>query len=194
MSDDVKDRILDAAMEVVSKEKISGTRMRMIAEEANMSQSNLHYHFSSKNDILISLLDKMQEEFTNDRKNYVGGDDKTVEENIRGFFDQKKNDILNKKKFEYTQIDYWVQGTVNEEIRAKFEDTFDIWRDNIREVLDKEDHKEEKEQKYLKMLPYITVSLMLGASMQYLTDEGKFDLDEYFELAEKMIFGKNLKK
>ena len=138
MSDDVKDRILDAAMEVVSKEKISGTRMRMIAEEANMSQSNLHYHFSSKNDILISLLDKMQEEFTSDRKNYVALEDKTVVENIRGFFDQKKNDILNKKKFEYAQIDYWVQGTVNEEIRLKFEDTFDIWRDNIREVLNKE--------------------------------------------------------
>ena len=44
------------------------------------------------------------------------------------------------------------------------------------------------------MLPYITVSLMLGASMQYLTDEGKFDLDEYFEVAEKMIFGKNIRK
>jgi len=194
MSNDVKQKILDAAMEIVSKEKISGTRMRMIAQEANMSQSNLHYHFTSKNDILISLLDKMQEEFSNDRKNYISLENKTVNQNIRGFFDQKKNDIINKKKFDYTQIDYWVQGTVNEEIRLKFQNTFEIWRESIREVLSKGDQIEDKDQKYLDMLPYLTVSLMLGASMQYLIDEGKFDLDEYFNLAEKMIFGKIIKK
>ena len=190
MSSDVKEKILDAAMEVVSKEKISGTRMRMIAEEANMSQANLHYHFSSKNDILISLLDKMQEEFTNDRKNYINLENKTVVENMRGFFDQKKNDILNKKKFDYTQIDYWVQGTVNEEIRLKFQNTFEIWRNSIREVLSKGNQIEEENLKYLNMLPYLAVSLMLGASLQYLTDEGKFDLDEYFKLAEKILFSK----
>lgn len=187
MSSDVKEKILDAAMEVVSKEKISGTRMRMIAEEAKMSQANLHYHFSSKNDILISLLDKMQEEFSNDRKNYISLENKTVVENMKGFFDQKKNDILNKKKFDYTQIDYWVQGTVNEEIRLKFQNTFEIWRSSIREVLSKGDKIEDKDSKYLKMLPYLAVSLMLGASLQYLTDEGRFDLDEYFDLAQKIL-------
>jgi TetR/AcrR family transcriptional regulator len=190
MSSDVKEKILDAAMEVVSKEKISGTRMRMIAEEAKMSQANLHYHFSSKNDILISLLDKMQEEFSNDRKNYISLENKTVVENMKGFFDQKKNDILNKKKFDYTQIDYWVQGTVNEEIRLKFQNTFEIWRSSIREVLSKGDKMQDKDSKYLKMLPYLAVSLMLGASLQYLTDEGRFDLDEYFDLAQKILFDK----
>ena len=188
MSNDVKEKILRATMEVVSKEKISGTRMHMIANEANMSQANLHYHFSSKNDILISLLDKMQEEFSNDRKNYINLENKSVVENIRGFFDQKKNDILNKKEFDYTQIDYWVQGTVNEEIRLKFQNTFEIWRDSIREVLYKGNQTEDKYTKHLDMLPYLAVSLMLGASLQYLIDEGKFDLDQYFALAERMIF------
>lgn len=189
MSNEIKEKILDAAMEVVSKEKISGTRMHMIAKEANMSQANLHYHFSTKNDIMIALLDKMQEQFSNDRKSYISLEDKNVVENIRGFFNQKKNDILNKKKFDYTQIDYWVQGTVNEEIRAKFENTFDIWRDSISEVLSKGEQIEGIDIKHLNVMPFLIVSLMLGASLQYLIDEGKFDLDEYFELAEKMIFG-----
>ncbi|NRY62914.1 AcrR family transcriptional regulator [Clostridium beijerinckii] len=189
MSNDVKEKILKATMKVISKEKISGTRMHMIANEAHMSQANLHYHFSSKNDILISLLDKIQEEFSNDRKNYINLENKSVVENIRGFFDQKKNDILNKKEFDYTQIDYWVQGTVNEEIKLKFQNTFEIWRDSIREVLYKGDQGEDKDTKHLDMLPYLAVSLMLGASLQYLIDEGKFDLDQYFDLAERMILG-----
>ena len=68
MAKDISKKILDAAMKVVAREKISGTRMHMIAKEANMSQANLHYYFSTKNDIMIALLDNIQEEFSNDRK------------------------------------------------------------------------------------------------------------------------------
>lgn len=187
-------RILDAAMQVVSREKISGTRLHMIAKEANMSQANLHYHFATKNDIMIALLDDIQEKFSSDRKNYIDLENKTVAENIRGFFEQKKHDIIENKKLEYTQLDYWVQGTVNEEIKVKFQNTFDIWRKGIKDVLDKEEFKEGMDAKYREILPFISVSLMLGASLQYLIDEGKFDLDEYFNIAEKIVLDKCLKK
>lgn len=87
-----------------------------------------------------------------------------------------------------------MQGTVNEEIKLKFKNTFEIWRDNIREVLYKGDQIEDKDMMNLDMLPYLAVSLMLGASLQYLIDEGKFDLDQYFDLAEEVIFGQIQKK
>jgi TetR/AcrR family transcriptional regulator len=189
MPKDIEKKILDAAMEVVAKEKISGTRMHIIAKEAQMSQANLHYHFSSKNDIMIALLDSLQEKFSEDRKSYIDMDNKTSLENIRGFFSQKKNEILNNKELDYAQFDYWVQGTVNEEIRAKFQNTFNIWRKSINEVLKSGVSKGEINSQNTNMLPYVMVSLMLGASLQYLIDEGKFDLDEYFHIAEKLILG-----
>lgn len=194
MYSEIEKRILDAAMVVVAREKISGTRMHMIAEEAHMSQANLHYHFSTKNDIMMALLDNIQEEFSNDRKSYIDIENKSVVENMRGFFEQKKNEIRNKKKMDYTQIDYWVQGTVNEEIREKFQETFDIWRNSISEALSKNKCLGNSDSKYADMLPFISVSLMMGASLQYLIDEGSFDLDEYFKVAEKMIFGQCQKK
>jgi TetR/AcrR family transcriptional regulator len=191
MPKDVEKKILDAAMQVVAKEKISGTRMHIIAQEAQMSQANLHYHFSSKNDIMIALLDSLQERFSEDRKNYIDMNNKTSLENLRGFFNQKKNEILNNKELDYAQFDYWVQGTVNEEIRGKFQDTFNIWRKSISEVLKNGNSKGETNLENINMLPYIMLSLMLGASLQYLIDEGKFDLDEYFNIAEKLILGGN---
>ncbi|MEW8994489.1 TetR/AcrR family transcriptional regulator [Clostridium sp.] len=186
MEKDVDKRILKAALEVVSKEKISGTRMHIIAKEANMSQANLHYHFSTKNDIMVALLNSIQEEFSKGRKNYIDTERKTVTENIQGFFEQKKDDILINKKMEYAQIDYWVQGTVNEEIRTIFQNTFNIWRKSIEDTLSKE-NQEGLYEKTERNLPFVMVSLMLGASLQYLIDEGKFDLDEYFQVAEEMI-------
>lgn len=187
MSNDINQKILDATLEIIAKEKISGTRMHLIAKEANMVQSNLHYYFPKKNDLLIALLDDLQLRFSERRAKTIDLKNKSTIENIRGLFEEKKDDIINHKKIDYAQFDYWVQGTVNPEIRSKFQNTFDIWRSSIKEVLSNGNLLEGKTPKNAEMIPYLIVSLMMGASMQYLIDEGKFDLDEYFASAEEMI-------
>lgn len=187
MSREIDQKILEATLEVIAREKISGTRMHLIAKEANMLQSNLHYYYPTKNDLLIALLDDLQERFSKKRMESVDMKNKTFEENLHGLFDEKKDDIVNHKKVDYVQFDYWVQGTINDEIRDKFQKTFEIWRNNINEVLKKNEATEEKDSKEIEMLPFLIVSLMMGASMQYLIHEGRFDLDEYFGAAEKMV-------
>lgn len=187
MSKDVNQKILEATLETIAREKISGTRMHLIAKDAGMSQSNLHYYYPTKNELLIALLDEIQERFSKKRTESVDLKNKSFEENLSGLFAEKKDVILNDKKIDYAQFDYWVQGTVNPEIRSKFERTFDEWRDDIREVLQKNSEYDEIDPKYSQMLPYIIVSLMMGASMQYLIDEGEFDLDQYFNTAKKMV-------
>lgn len=185
--DDINQRIVEATLEIIAKEKISGTRMHLIAKEANLVQSNLHYYYPTKNDLLIAVLDDLQKRFSDKRMGSVDLENKTFIENLNGLFAEKKDDIINDKKIDYAQFDYWVQGTVNPEIRSRFQKTFDIWRNNIKEVLKKSPSFEGKDEKETDMLPFLIVSVMMGASMQYLIDEGKFDLEEYFGLAEKMI-------
>jgi hypothetical protein len=112
---------------------------------------------------------------------------KSFGENLQGLFYEKKDDILNHKKIDYVQFDFWVQGTADPEIRSKFKDAFDIWIKNITEVLKEEPNFKENKSLHYDMLPYLIVSIMMGASMQYLIDEEKFNLDDYFTAAEKMI-------
>lgn len=187
MSKDVNKKILEATLETIAREKISGTRMHLIAKEAEMSQSNLHYYYPTKNELLIALLDEIQERFSQKRMESVDLKNKSFEENLRGLFEEKRDVIINEKKIDYAQFDYWVQGTVNPEIRSKFQKTFDEWREDIGEVLQKSESYNEKDVKYKEMFPYIIVSLMMGASMQYLIDEGKFDLEEYFEVCKRLV-------
>lgn len=187
MSRDTNQRILEATLETIAREKISGTRMHLIAKEADISQSNLHYYYATKKDLLVAVLDKLQERFTRKRKETIDLRNRSMEENLYGLFMEKKDDILNHKKVDYAQFDFWVQGTVDPEIRSKFKKTFDEWRFNINEVLQTVEQKDKVDPEYMNMLPYIIVSLMMGASMQYLIDEGNFDLDEYFSAAKKMI-------
>lgn len=187
MANDTTKKILEAAFEIVAQNKISGTRMHLIAKEAGLVQSNLHYYYPTKNDLMIALLDSIQERFTEKRMSSVDLEEKSFVENLQGLFYEKKDDILNHKKIDYVQFDFWVQGTADPEIREKFKAAFDIWTDNITEVLKSNPCFEEEKSVYYKMLPYLIVSIMMGASMQYLMDEGKFDLNDYFSAAEKMI-------
>ena len=185
MSNEISKRILDATLEIIAKEKISGTRMHLIAKEAGMGQSNLHYYYPTKNDLLIALLDDLQQKFSEKRTQSVDLEKKSFEENLEGLFNERKDVILNNKKIDYVQFDYWVQGTVDPEIRAKFQKSFDIWRKSIADVLKM--HPDSDSGKNVEMLSILAVSIMMGATMQYMIDEGKFDLDEYFQTAEKML-------
>lgn len=195
MTSKVEKKILNAALEVVAREKLSGTRMHMIAKEADMSQASLYYHFPTKENLLEAMLDNLQASFSDERKQYIDLEKKSVVENVKGFFDQKRDEILTKKKREYVQMDFWVQGTGNEGIRKKFKDNFDIWKSGIREVLGKNEttgeidvnDTEEKKKEAAEMIPHIMVSLMLGASVQYLIDEESFDLDRYFAISGRII-------
>ena len=187
MANEATNKILDAAFEIVAQNKISGTRMHLIAKEAGMVQSNLHYYYPTKNDLMIALLDSIQERFTQKRMSSVDLEEKSFVENLQGLFHEKKDDILNHKKIDYVQFDFWVQGTVNPEIRVKFKNAFDIWINNITEVLKQEPGFSENKSIHYSMLPHLIVSIMMGASMQYLMDEEKFDINDYFTAAEKMI-------
>lgn len=187
MANETAKKIMDAAFEIVAQNKISGTRMHLIAEEAGLVQSNLHYYYPTKNDLMIALLDSIQERFTEKRMSSVDLEKKSFEENISGLFYEKKDDILNNKKIDYVQFDFWVQGTADPEIKEKFKAAFDIWTKNIVEVLKQEPHFEDEDSTENRMLPYLIISIMMGASMQYLMDEGKFDLNEYFAAGEKMV-------
>ncbi len=187
MSKDINKKILEATLETIAREKISGTRMHLIAKDAEMSQSNLHYYYPTKNELLIALLDELQERFSKKRSESVDLQNKSFAENLTGLFEEKKDVILNDKKIDYAQFDYWVQGTVNPEIRSKFQKTFDEWREDIGDVLQKNEHYNDIDSDYKQMFPYIIVSLMMGASMQYLIDEEKFNLDQYFDVVKKMV-------
>lgn len=52
---ETEERILNAALKVVNDVTISGTRMHLIADKADMVQSNVHYYYKTKQDLLKRL-------------------------------------------------------------------------------------------------------------------------------------------
>ncbi len=180
-----EDKILEAALKVIHQKTISGTRMHLISEELEMVQSNVHYYFKTKNDLLIALYKKVLSKCFEIREALREKSTATLESQIDIFILQKKELIMNYKAYDFAEIDYWIQGRISEEIRGRFAASFSEWREEIRDILCQYAPELSEEKK--KHLPYIIVSLLEGATLQYLIDEGSFNLHDYFDFSKKVI-------
>lgn len=180
-----EERILEATLDVIKKYTISGTRMHLIAEEANLPQSNVLYYFKTKDELLHAVQKRVLDKCLDKRRELRLEAADTLESQLDVFINQKKDFILKNKKYDYAEMDFWLQGRIFPDMKKGFMDSFQGWRDDIRTILKKYvPNLPEKEEQ---ILPYQFVSILEGATIQYLIDEGNIDLDAYFDYAKNMI-------
>lgn len=184
--DSSADKIMQAALDVIAREKISGVRMRHISEEAGMSQGILHYYFHTKKELLSKLLDYILHQFKKERDIDFAKSDGTPTGKIHAFFEEKKRSIKN-RKLEYIQFDFWVQGTSDPELKEKIQKSYLNWRYNLYEVIQEGVDAKDFTASRAEGVPSMIVSLLMGAAVQYLIDESAFNLDQYMVQAEDMV-------
>jgi AcrR family transcriptional regulator len=101
-----EERILDAALEVVKEYTISGTRMHLIAEKAEMLQSNVHYYYKTKDDLLHSLQKKVLDMCLILKGDFRKDSADTLESQLDVFIEQKKAFIMKYREYraEYSRV------------------------------------------------------------------------------------------
>jgi AcrR family transcriptional regulator len=159
--------------------------MHLIAERAGMVQSNLHYYYKKKNDLMLALHTKVLKRCLEIRDSIKMKAKNTLEEQLDVFLKQKVEFILREEKYDYAELDFWVQGRINPEIQTAFASSFEGWRQGIGEILDK--YAPEMSKQKREYMPFMIVSILEGASIQYLIDKGRFDVNEYFNFCKKII-------
>lgn len=182
---EAEEKILNAALKVVNEVTISGTRMHLIADKAGMVQSNVHYYYKTKQDLLEGLQERVLEEFYDTQRTVRKKCEDTLQGQLHVFFQQKKYMVLKKKDYDFAELDFIAQSKINPKIRERFHQSYEEWRDSIREVIIRfcPDMPEEDKE----IIPYLAVSLLEGASIQVLTDGREFDADSYFAAAEDTV-------
>lgn len=178
-------RILNAALDVVNKQTITGTRMHLIADQAQMVQSNVHYYYKTKGELMLALQEYIFEECYDIRKKEKKHSKDNLESQLDVFINQKKRLILNKHKYDFAEIDFWVQSKINEEVHQKFAESYTKWRWEIGEILDK--YCPNLNEKNRQILPFALISLLEGATIQYLISKNDFDIEGYFDLCKQMM-------
>jgi TetR/AcrR family transcriptional regulator len=178
--------ILDAALETIFTNKISGARLRQVARQAEMSQGNLHYYFPTKHELYNALLDHLLKIFVEERQSILSESSIHPQLKLRYFFDQQI-ELIQRQKEVVIFFDFWVQGTADQEIRRKINKMYSKWREDIELVISEGIRKGVFSDTNVRMLPALLASIMDGASLQSLMDEKAFDLKEYFQVGYEMV-------
>lgn len=184
----VEEKIISCALKVIANKTIGGTRIHLVAEEAGMRPSNIHYYFKTKEDLLKAVLEEIQQRSSSRRQQLTRSAGDTLKEQLLVFFDSKQRMIEQDQQSDIVQIDFWLQGMGdNAQMKTQFQTFFEVWRDDIFAVLDRyiPDLCDAKK----KNLTYIMVSMMIGTSMQYHYEPDELKLSEYFSTCLDMILG-----
>jgi AcrR family transcriptional regulator len=83
VSEERKDQILDAASEVFAQKGVYETRMDDIVKESGLSKGTLYWYFKSKDEIILSIFDRMFGREFQEVKNLVDSEGSATERMLK---------------------------------------------------------------------------------------------------------------
>ena len=134
---DTPDQILEAAAAVIVREGMSGTSLRSVAQEADVSLGLLSYHFDDKRTLIREAFKRATDTVLErslaamEAARDTGDLDRQVEAYIRGAFDEDflHPDYLNMR------ISLWSTSRTNDEIAAVERELYQRYADNLSAVI-----------------------------------------------------------
>jgi TetR/AcrR family transcriptional regulator len=183
---DPAETLLEAALETIFSDKISGARLRQVARRSGMSQGNLHYYYPTKDELFQALLDHLLETFVREREMLMADQSVPPQQKLRYFFDQEI-ELIRRAKEIVIFFDFWVQGTKDPKIRKKIRGMYARWRKDIQSVIDEGIQKGVFSAAQATQMPALLASIMDGAALQHLMDPQTLDLQAYFDTAYDMV-------
>lgn len=181
----MEEMIIQATLDVIEEKTISETRMRSIAEKADVYQSNVHYYYKSKKELLLAVQQRVARRCIELRTEALDQAEDTLESQLDVFLKQKMVFIIEEPKYDYAEIDFWIQSRFDDDFKAEFKRSFLGWRNEL-QVLIKTYAPHFDEGKQI-LLSSVIISLLEGATIQYLIDPEAFNVTDYFDYAKYLI-------
>ncbi|WP_051234215.1 TetR/AcrR family transcriptional regulator [Butyrivibrio sp. NC3005] len=179
------EKILDATLRVIESHTISGTRISLIAQEADMLQSNVLYYYKNKEEILVALQKRILEIFPKNRMELMENAKDSLEAKLYAFAENEINLLEQYPEYNHAEMDFWVQSRIDEATRERFAESYELWRANIRDIL--KEYCQDIPEEMLEILPAQYVSMLEGCTIQYLIDPKSIDLRKYFKTSTDIL-------
>ena len=184
-----EERILDAALDIIQEKTLGGLRTRQVAEKADVVQSNIQYYFISKKDLLLAVQKKVLNRYREIRQHSISllkaESPLSLEDHLGVFINQKIYTIKKEKKYDIAELDFWNQSRLEPDMHREFCRSYESWRREISDMIGS--FAPEMPLKKQNLLAGITVSLLEGATVQFLADNQAFDLDLYFAYCKEIL-------
>jgi AcrR family transcriptional regulator len=131
--DATKELILEAARESLREQGYSGTSIRAVAERAGVQLSLVHYHFGSKQGVLVAVLERENEKLL-ERQHALFASPGPLSAKWRAACRFLEDDL----ESGYVRIlwELWAAGLADDELAARWRDATAGWRRLMAEVVE----------------------------------------------------------
>jgi AcrR family transcriptional regulator len=126
-------RIVDAARDVLVERGYADTSTRAVAEQAGVQLSLVHYHFGSKQQLLVAVLERENERLL-ERQQRLYAEPGPLADKWRTACDYLDDDL----RSGYVRVlwELWVAGLANDELAERWRVTMGGWRDLLESVFE----------------------------------------------------------
>jgi AcrR family transcriptional regulator len=127
-----RERILTAARAVLRREGAAELSTRSVASEAGVHLSLIHYHFESREGLLLAVLERINQELLDRQQAMYAREDLGLAEKWRQAIAFYRQDL--KSGYVRTLMELAGQGFANPRLGAAIRDLMKGWRDLLTEV------------------------------------------------------------
>jgi AcrR family transcriptional regulator len=184
MSIEGKDRILDAARRVISRNGIAGATMRGIAQEAEMSTGAIYHYYKSKEEILYDVMDmslSVSTRMAAETQSSTHQPEVVIEEIYANIIKRFKKNDENRLQF------YLAQEAMhgNVELQEKFQKKYRDWIGGTQKLIEILYTKDAT--KYDKAFATLLIGAIDGVIMQLLMSANPADIQTVCEVYHEIL-------
>jgi len=174
-------QILKAAYEVASRKGLDALTVRLVAHRAKLSTGLVLFHFKTKNQLVIALLDYVLETTT---ALQVTADIASIPvplDRLLALLRREMNRMASEPRLIRLFFDFWAKGFTHALIRTKMQAELDRYREAFRPIAHEVLRAEP--DRFAGVTPEglaaVAVSFIKGCAVQSMIDPENFDIEEY---------------
>jgi len=174
-------QILKAAYEVASRKGLDALTVRLVAHRAKLSTGLVLFHFKTKDQLIIALLDYVLQttsvfQVTEDITSIPVPLDRLL-----ALLRREMNRLASEPRLIRLFFDFWAKGITHPLIRTKMQAELDRYREAFRPIAHEVLRAEP--ERFAGVTPEglsaVAVSFIKGCAVQSMIDPENFDIEEY---------------
>lgn len=181
-----KNQIVRATVDCITKHGYHNFSMQDVARTAGVSKGIIHYYFLNKDDLMMSVLDKVASDI--ERVLHADMDSITdPQKKLEIFIDICLDVVRSTREYYQVNMDFWTQINQNEEVRRVIANHYAKFRETCTAVI-----KAGMRQGVFRTVEPMEYSSFIiavidGISLQWLFDETVFDYDRIVKQTSQLI-------
>jgi AcrR family transcriptional regulator len=181
-----KDQIVRATVECITKHGYHNFSMQDVAKTAGVSKGIIHYYFLNKDDLMMSVLDRV----AGDIEKVLIADMEGITDPVRKlevFIEVCFDVVRNTKEYYQVNMDFWTQINQKNEIRTAIAKHYAKFRETAARVIAEGVNSGAfRKVDPLEYGSYL-IAVIDGISLQSLFDENVFDYDKISKKSSRLL-------